>query len=79
MDRHFITEEELLLDGYRLAVNIYNSGFEPSFIVGLWRGGSSVGIVVQECLQYLGVDANHISIRTSYRGMQTYDRMIADS
>ncbi len=73
MNRHFITEEDLLLDGYRLGVAIYNSGFFPSFIVGLWRGGSSVGIVVQECLQYLGVDAAHISIRTSY------DRMVAAS
>ena len=79
MNRHFITEEDLLLDGYRLGVAIYNSGFFPSFIVGLWRGGSSVGIVVQECLQYLGVEADHISIRTSYRGRDSYDQMVAAS
>lgn len=73
----FVREQDLLEDGYRLGVEIFNSGFRPSFIVGLWRGGSSVGIVVQECLQYLGVEADHISIRTSYRGMQTYDEMVA--
>jgi pyrimidine operon attenuation protein/uracil phosphoribosyltransferase len=27
---------------------------------------------VQECLQYLGVETDHIAIRTSYRGMNDY-------
>jgi len=75
-DKIFIEEEQLLLDAYRLGVKIYNSGFRPTFIVGLWRGGSSVGIAVQECLQYLGVETDHISIRTSYRGISTYQQMV---
>lgn len=74
--KHFIQEQDLLEDAYRLGVQIYNSGFRPSFIVGLWRGGSSVGIAVQECLQYLGVDTDHISIRTSYRGISSYQEMV---
>ncbi|MDP5052418.1 MAG: phosphoribosyltransferase family protein [Congregibacter sp.] len=68
----FIEEESLLQDAYRLAVAVYDSGFRPDFIVGVWRGGSTVGIYVQECLQYLGVKTDHIAIRTSYRGMQSY-------
>ena len=76
MDKLFIAEEDLLLDAYRLGVQVFKSGFRPSFIVGLWRGGSSVGIAVQECLQHLGVATDHISLRTSYRGMQQYQRMV---
>ena len=79
VDKIFVTEEELLLDAYRLGVQVFNSGFRPSFIVGLWRGGSSVGIAVQECLQYLGVETDHISLRTSYRGMQRYQRMVDEA
>lgn len=75
-DKRFINEQELLEDAYRLGVQIYNSGFRPTFIVGLWRGGSSVGIAVQECLQYLGVETDHISIRTSYRGLASYQQMV---
>lgn len=77
----FIQEHDLLLDGYRLGVKIFKSGFRPDFIVGIWRGGSSVGIVVQECLQYFGIETDHISIRTSYRGVSTYQQMVdnADS
>ena len=77
-DNLYIEEQTLIEDAFRLGVNIFNSGFRPSFIVGLWRGGSSVGIYLQECLQYLGVDTDHISIRTSYSGVDNYQQMIDD-
>ena len=76
--RRYVTETELLHDAYRLGVRIANSGFRPSFIVGLWRGGSAVGIYVQECLQRLGIETDHIAIRTSYRGLPGYAAMVGD-
>ncbi len=75
-NKRFISEQQLLEDAYRLGVYIFNSGFRPTFIVGLWRGGSTVGIAVQECLQYLGVKTDHIAIRTSYRGLASYQQMV---
>lgn len=78
MEKRFLDEETLILDSFRLGVQIYASGFRPSFIVGLWRGGSTVGIYVQECLQTLGINANHIALRTSYRGQPHYQQMVAD-
>jgi len=79
MHKQFISSEELLLDSYRLSMQIYNSGFRPDFIVGLWRGGSPVGIAVQDCLDYLGIKTDHISLRTSYRGLDSYHQMISNS
>lgn len=76
MQKRFITEQELLEDSYRLAVQIHASEFRPDFIVGVWRGGSTVGIYVQECLQFLGVETDHIAIRTSYRGRDDYFRQL---
>ena len=76
MKKQFIEEQALLEDAFRLAVNIFDSGFRPDFIVGIWRGGSTVGIYVQECLQYLGVKTDHIAIRTSYRGQPSYGELI---
>ncbi|GLS25717.1 phosphoribosyltransferase [Marinibactrum halimedae] len=76
MKKQFISAESILLDSYRLAAQIFESGFRPDFIVGLWRGGSPVGIAVQDCLDYLGVNTDHISIRTSYRGLSSYDSMV---
>jgi len=75
-EKRYITENELLRDAYRLGLQIAESGFRPTFIVGLWRGGSVVGIAVQECLQYLGIPTDHIAIRTSYRGLATYQQMV---
>jgi hypoxanthine phosphoribosyltransferase len=79
MEKQFIQEEDLLLDAYRLGVKIHASGFRPTFIVAIWRGGTSVGIAVQECLQHLGVETDHISIRTSYRGMTSYKQMLENA
>jgi len=77
--RIYIEEQALMLDGFRLGKQIYQSGFYPDFIAGVWRGGCAVGIVVQECLQYYGVDADHFPIRTSYSGLQSYQRMVSQA
>ena len=61
--KRFIEEEELLEEGFRLAVKIFDSGFRPDFIVGIWRGGAPVGIAVQEILAYAGIQTDNIAIR----------------
>ena len=72
MKKIYITADELLLDSFKLGVEIYNSGFRPDFIVGVWRGGAPVGIAIQEILLYLGIETDHIAIRTSsYIGINT--------
>ena len=77
MKKNYLDEETLILDSFELGVQIFKSGFKPTFIVGLWRGGSAVGIYVQECLQTLGVETNHLSLRTSYRGQPYYHESVA--
>lgn len=77
MKKKFLDEETLILDSFKLGVKIFESGFKPTFIVGLWRGGSAVGIYVQECLQTLGIETNHLSLRTSYRGQPYYHETVA--
>jgi len=71
-EKIFLDEDTLIEESFQLATQIMASDFKPTFIVGLWRGGSSVGIYVQECLQTLGVKTDHISIRTSYGGFDSY-------
>lgn len=76
MKKLFLDEETLIQDSFKLGVQILESGFRPTFTVGLWRGGSSVGIYVQECLQTLGVKTDHIALRTSYKGLPSYKNMV---
>jgi hypoxanthine phosphoribosyltransferase len=77
MNERFISADDLLRDSFQLAANIYEAGFKPDFLVGLWRGGSSVGIAVQEGLDYFGVKTDHIAIRTSYTGARDYSQMVS--
>lgn len=77
MDKVYISANDLLVDSFRLAENIFNSGFRPDFIIGVWRGGAPVGIAIQEYLSYVGVDADHIAIRTSsYTGIEQQERVV---
>ena len=70
MDKLYISSQELLADSFRLAARIFASGFRPHFIVGIWRGGSPVGIAVQEYFEFRGAQTDHIAIRTSsYTGI----------
>ena len=76
MKQIYIEADDLLLDSFRLAVQINESGFRPDFLVGLWRGGSAVGIAVQEGLEHFGITTDHIAIRTSYTGFAAYSAMV---
>ena len=64
-DKLFIGADSLLRDSFVLGQRIVDDGFRPSFLVGVWRGGAPIGIAVQELLEYRGIHADHIAIRTS--------------
>ena len=66
MDKLFIKADKLLEDSFKLAWEVYESGYRPNYIIGVWRGGAPVGIAVQEFLDVLGVASDHVAIRTSY-------------
>lgn len=77
VEKKYIGADELLEDSFRLAYKIYKSGFRPNFIVGIWRGGTPVGIAVQEMLDYFGIETDHIAIRTSaYEGINQRHKQI---
>lgn len=69
-EKLYLTAQGLLEDAFRLGAEVIKSGFEPSFITAIWRGGAPIGIAVQEIIEYHGVRCDHIAIRTSsYTGI----------
>ena len=75
--KKFVTAEELLRDSFELGLRIFESGYRPTFIVGVWRGGTPVGIAVQEVLDLLGCQTDHFAIRTSsYYGMDKQSKEV---
>lgn len=77
MTKHYITAQSLLEDSYRLAAKVYEDGFKPQFIIGIWRGGAPIGIAVQEYFDFKQVHTDHISVRTSsYYGINQQSKEI---
>jgi hypoxanthine phosphoribosyltransferase len=77
VDKIYITAQQLLEDSFRLAHKVYTDGFYPQFIVGIWRGGTPVGIAVQEYFEYKKVQTDHIAVRTSsYYGIDKQSKEI---
>ncbi len=65
MEKTVLSGQELLEDSFCLGLQVIESGFRPTMIIAIWRGGTPVGMAVQEILAYAGIDADHIAIRTS--------------
>ena len=70
MNKVYLQAQDLLEDSCRLGARIVASGFRPTVMIAIWRGGAPVGVAVQEVLAYQGIETDHIAIRTSsYHGI----------
>lgn len=65
VQKTYLDAQTLLDDSFRLGAKIINDGFKPTYIIAIWRGGTPIGVAVQEFLAYYGVQSDHIAIRTS--------------
>lgn len=79
MDKIFVSANDLLIDTFHLALSVEESGFQPDFILGIWRGGASISLTIQEYFSYRGVEADHLAIRTEKVGTNGSTRTVADS
>jgi len=73
-EKLYLSAQGQLEDSFRLGARVLRSGFRPSIMIAIWRGGAPIGIAVQEILAYFGVDTDHIAIRTSSYGSGIDDR-----
>lgn len=77
MEKVYLDANKLYSDSFKLAKRIWDSGFRPNFIIGLWRGGTPPGIVIHEFLRakykQVGLpDPYHTAIKTqSYKGLKS--------
>jgi hypoxanthine phosphoribosyltransferase len=76
-EKLYLTAQGLLEDAFRLGALVVRSGFRPSIMVAIWRGGAPIGIAVQEFLDYFGIETDHIAIRTSsYSGIDGRENQV---
>jgi hypothetical protein len=65
-EKLYLSAQGLLEDAFRLGTMVLRSGFRPTVMVAIWRGGAPIGIAVQELLDAFGIETDHIAIRTSF-------------
>ncbi len=69
-DKVFVDAQTLLLDSFCLGAKVYKSGFIPTCILAIWRGGGPIALAILEVLRYKGLDPHHSVIRAeSYSAM----------
>ncbi len=69
-DKIFLRADDQVRDSFALARQIYDSGFVPDVLIVLWRGGTPVGIVIHEFLEFKGISTYHTAIKaSSYTGI----------
>ncbi|MCL1888591.1 MAG: hypoxanthine phosphoribosyltransferase [Kiritimatiellaeota bacterium] len=70
MEKFYLGSEKLLLDSFKLARMVWDSGWRPDVMLALWRGGTPVGVAVHEFFQYAGWRVRHMAVKTaSYTGI----------
>lgn len=78
MDKSYLDANQYLMDSFKLARKIYDSGFKPDELIALWRGGAPVGVAVHEFLYFKGWRPNHHAIKCgSYTGIGTRNKRVA--
>jgi hypoxanthine phosphoribosyltransferase len=70
--KRFISSQQLHDLSEDLAVQVARSGFRPTFLIALWRGGCQTGAIVQEFLEYAhDITIDHVAVRTVSRDAKT--------
>lgn len=70
-DKVFIDARTLLIDSVKLARLVWDDGYRPNYLIGVWRGGTPPGVAIHEFLRTRGLEPYHTTIKTqSYSGMR---------
>ena len=68
-EKTYISADQQLRDSFRMARAIYDSGWHPDFLVGLWRGGTPIAIAIHEYFVFRGHKLLHMPVKcSSYTG-----------
>lgn len=61
----YVSAQELFEDSFKLGKDVYDSGFHPTVVIALWRGGTPIGVVITEFFSYKGEKIEkHFPIKT---------------
>jgi uncharacterized protein len=69
-EKLFVRADDQVRDSFLLAKQIFDSGFRPDVLLVLWRGGTPIGVVIHEFLDYKGISTYHTVLKVeTYTGI----------
>ena len=69
--RRYVTADALQVDSFTLADQVVRSGWQPSVLLSVWRGGVPVGLAIDEYLSIRGIAVSHRVVQAqSYQGIE---------
>jgi len=64
--KEYVEPQVFLENSFKLAKVVFDSGFRPTFLIALWRGGAPVGMAVEEYFSYKHFSIEkHVAVRAS--------------
>jgi hypoxanthine phosphoribosyltransferase len=70
-EKIFLDARTLLINSVKLARLVWDDGYRPDYLIGVWRGGTPPGVAIHEFFRLRGLDPYHTTIKTqSYSGMR---------
>ncbi len=70
-EKIFLDARTLLINSVKLARLVWDDGYRPNYLIGVWRGGTPPGVAIHEFFRLRGLDPYHTTIKTqSYKALQ---------
>ena len=70
-EKTYLFSNDITRDSFLLAREILDSGYQPDAVIALWRGGTPIGIAIQEFFKVKGIRCYHTAVKcTSYTGIE---------
>lgn len=70
MKKTYISADQQCRDSFAFARKIWDTGYRPDLLIGLWRGGTPIAISVHEFFVYMGHPCANLPVKcVSYAGM----------
>lgn len=70
-EKVFLDARTLLINSVKLARLVWDDGYRPNYLIGVWRGGTPPGVAIHEFFRMRGLEPYHTTIKTqSYSAMQ---------
>lgn len=76
MSKVFISADQQCRDSFAFAKQIWDTGYRPELLIGLWRGGTPIAISIHEFFVYKGHKCANLPVKcASYAGMSQTNAM----